>query len=379
MSTHDAIVIGLGGMGSAALAHLSGRGLDVLGLEQFQTGHDRGSSHGETRIIRRAYFEHPDYVPLVERSYALWDDLESATETKLVNRTGLALFGGPSGEVVPGVRRAAAAHGLDIWDVDRADVLSRFPGFAPSADMDVLYEPDAGILAVEACVQAHLQQAVRCSAHIVEREAVVSWRSTGIEVEVRTEGACHKASHLVICAGAWTSTLLRDWCVSMQVRRQVVSWFGTRGRRYRVEEGCPVFCFDTDDGFFYGFPVLDERGIKIARHDRGEIVEDPGAIDRSKQSIDRASVERFIDRYLPDVVPTAMHHSVCMYTMTPDSHFIIDRHRDYPNVVIAAGFSGHGFKFAPVVGSILADLVTTGKTAEPIDFLRASRPAIVAG
>ena len=379
MKTHDAIVIVLGGMGSAALAHLVGRGLDVLGLEQFETGHDRGSSHGQTRIIRRAYFEHPDYVPLVDRSYALWAELESATDTQLVHQTGLALFGEPGGAVVPGVRRAAAAHKLDIRDVALAEVPRRFPGFAPSADMEVLYEPDAGYLAVEACVQAHLQLARTKGAHIAEREAVLSWRSTGTEVEVVSQGARHKARHLVICAGAWTSTLLRDWCVPMQVRRVVVSWFNTRGLSYRVEDGCPIFCFDTHDGFYYGFPVLDERGVKIARHDQGEIIRDPSTIDRSEQSADRASIERFIDRYLPDVKPTATHHSVCMYTMTPDGHFVIDRHRDFPNVWIAAGFSGHGFKFAPVVGSILADLVTTGQTAEPIDFLRASRPALSSG
>lgn len=378
MSAYDAIVLGLGGMGAAALDHLARRGARVLGLEQFDLVHDRGSSHGETRIIRKAYFEHPAYLPLLHTAYALWDDLQRESRERLFERCGLLIAGRTDGPVIPGVRRAAALHQLAIEDVGVAAARRRFPMFAFDDDHAALFEADGGLLRVEACIAAHLDRARRCGAETRAREEALHWFADEHGVTVTTRSGRYQAGRLVICAGAWAGRLLPKLRVSLRVRRKVQLWLRCDDARYALAQGCPVFAHDLDDGFFYGFPALDGATVKVALHTGGQAVDDPSTLDRALCDSDAPPVAAFARRYLPGVSSDVVRHSVCMYTMTPDEHFVIDRHPRHDRVAFAAGFSGHGFKFASVVGAVLADLALDGATREPVEFLRLSRPALAA-
>ncbi len=360
-------------MGSATMFHLARRGLKVLGIEALGVPNDRGSSHGESRIIRKVYFEHPAYVPLLHRAYDLWRELEAVTGQELFRRTGLLEIGDPNGAVIRGVKRSAAEHRLAIEVVPVGDVPVRFPGFAAEANLQAVYEADAGFLHVERCVQAHASQAEAKGAEIAVGRSVRKWSANGSGVTLETENDRYSAGALAVCAGPWTNDLLQSLGLPLTVRRKVVLWLQAKGREYALERGCPVFCFDTADGFFYGCPTLTGTELKMAEHSGGERIEHADRLDRALRSQDTVRVMRFADRHFPGLTSTITRHSVCMYTMTPDEHFVIDRHPHHPNVVFAGGFSGHGFKFAPVVGEALADLVTAGKTELPIGFLSGSR------
>jgi sarcosine oxidase len=373
MADFDAIVLGVGGMGSAALYHLARRGLRVLGIEQFSLAHDRGSSHGQTRIIRKAYFEHPAYVPLLHRTYELWGDLERHTGQKLFYRTGLLLGGPPDGMIVTGIQRSAREHHLDIQSLTPSDVSRRYPGLRVPPEHTALFEPDAGFLRVEACVRAHADAAATAGAQILTAAPVQSWSAAADRVTVRNADAEHTARALVIAGGAWASRLLSDLHLPLEVRRKVVFWYETSHPCYEMQAGCPVYGFETSQGFLYGFPAIDDAGVKVAHHSGGQTVRDPSALDRNLYPEDEAPVLTFVASYLPSLRPRRLQHSVCMYTMTPDEHFVIDRHPAYRSVVYAAGLSGHGFKFAPIIGAVLADLAIDGRTDQPIDFLSARR------
>lgn len=373
MSRFDAIVLGLGGMGSAALWHLARRGRSVLGIDQFGVAHDHGSSHGGSRLIRRAYFEHPDYVPLVSRAYELWAELEQASGTKLFHRTGLFLAGHRPGLLIDGVLRAAEVHNLKIELLPHVQAKTQFPGLSAGFDQTILYEADAGFLDVENCVRAHVERARTAGAEIQLNTKVAGWSAEPDSVRVTTTDEVLQAKTLIICAGSWSGSLLRELGAPLTIRRKVVVWYRAAAPGYRVDDGCPVFCFDTPQGFFYGFPSFDGDCVKVGEHSGGEPVANPESLDRAIHQSDLAPLERFIEAHLPLARPEVARHSVCMYTMTPDEHFIIDRHPQHPNVIVACGFSGHGFKFASVVGSALADMVTIGGTKEPVGFLGLQR------
>lgn len=369
-------MIGVGGMGSAVLCHLARRGLRVLGIERFDIAHDRGSSHGQTRIIRKAYFEHPDYVPLLQRIYEMWAELEAETEKRLVQRVGLFIAGRPEGEYIANVKLAAAEHHLDIECLDAAEARIRFTGFVFPDEMEVLFEADAGFLRVEECVRAHVERAVAHGASIHTGEKVEQWSTDGETATVVTDRGRYTAANVVFCGGAWTRRLIRSPNLPLTVLRKMQLWFAPTSQDYRADSGCPVFAYHTGDGFFYGFPVSDDGLMKIAEHTGEQTVPDPDTMDRDVQPADTDRVRRFIAAHLPGVDPQPRRHSVCMYTMTPDEHFIIDRLPGTANAYLAAGFSGHGFKFAPIVGKVLADLIIDGKTNEPVGFLSASRATL---
>jgi len=376
MPTFDAIVLGLGGVGSGAAYHLARRGLKVLGIDQFASPHDRGSSHGQTRIIRQAYFEHADYVPLALRSYELWRQLEAETGRQLLTTTGLLQVGPATGHVVPGVLNAARQHGLPVDDLTPSEAMRRFPGFAVPADSLAVFEPAAGALKVEECVAAHVT-AGQAAGLEVATDAVVRWSASGDVVEVVTvRGGPVSAARLVIAAGPWAANVLTGLRLDLRVLRKVQLWYEAHGARYQANSGCPAFLFETAGGVHYGLPSFDERGLKAAEHSGGDPVSDPLSVDRELHAADRTRVERFLGDHLPSLSRKLTSHAVCMYTMSADEHFIVDRHPEWPQVAFAAGLSGHGFKFTPVLGEALADLVTTGRTVCPIGFLRADRPGL---
>ncbi len=370
---YDVIVLGVGGIGSAALYYLAQRGAKVLGIERFTPPHDRGSSHGETRIIRKAYFEHPDYVPLLHRAYKLWSDLETQTGKRLYQPVGLLEVGPPQGMLIPGVLQSAQTHNLELDLLSSEDFHARFTGFRLPEGYQAVFERDAGFLYVEECVRTYVQEAQRQGAQLCVGESIQDWRiENGIAI-VDTDVNRYTARRLVVCPGAWAVNLLRDLKVPVRVVRKHLYWFQNQDARLRAENGGPAFFYETPWGCYYGFPQINELGVKAARHSGGEAVVDPLEVDRSSDPVDQSQVQMFLRTHLPGVSQTTTHHAVCMYTLTPDEHFLVDRHPDYPQVSFAAGLSGHGFKFAPVLGEILLQFTMDDGSCHPIEFLGVNR------
>ncbi len=356
-------------MGSAACRALARRGAKVLGLEQFALGHALGSSHGESRLIRQAYFEHPDYVPLLKSAYELWAAVEAESGEALFARTGLVLFGPETGPILRGAQDSARLYGIPLEVFAGKEAAARFPAFTADPGDIAVYEPGAGWLAVERCVRTLAGLATKHGAEIREGVHVESWTADGRGVAVRTSHGEFKARRLVITAGAWSADFLARVRGKIAVRRVPVAWFAPRG----AAPAMPCFGFEDPRGFFYGFPPLSAQGVKVGLHLPGAAVADPAKLDRALHDDDVAPLAAFLAARLPWVDPRPRAHSVCMYSMSPDEHFIVDRDSD--RVTYAAGFSGHGFKFAPVIGELLADLALDGATGRPAEFLRHRWPA----
>ncbi len=371
MPNYDVIVLGTGGVGSAALYHLASRGVRCLGLDAFAPAHDRGSSHGENRIIRQAYYEHPDYVPLALAAYEHWSKVEAACNEQLFFRTGLLQVGPGEGDVLRGVQTSAAQHGLTVEEIASDEIPRRFSGFRVPPGMDGVFEAAAGYLAVERCVDQHLQLAVARGATLLTDERVNSWEVQDDLVSVRTGKHRHFARQLVIAAGAWSAEVLAGLNLPLRVLRKPQFWFPVSNPSLRSQNS-PAFLFEMPDGIFYGFPPRDGK-VKIAEHTGGDSVADPTAVDRTLHLADLDRVARFASAWLPGLHTQPVQHSVCMYTMSPDAHFILDRHPRHQQVCFAAGMSGHGFKFTGVLGQALADLALEGRTTLPVGFLGLSR------
>lgn len=375
----DVIVAGSGGFGSSCLFHLATRGVNVLGLDRFPAGHSRGSSHGDTRIIRQAYFEHADYVPLLQRAYVLWRDLEDWSQRKLLETCGLFLAGPPHSEPVTGTRLAAEKHQLTLEEFSTQDSLSelqkRFPGFRFPDGFDAVYEPAGGFLHVEDCVRSHIDLACRAGGTHQSGETIVSWESDGRTVRVRTESTEFEAAVLILTPGAWSSDLLSSipGFPALKVLRKTQHWHRVRSRVYDVSHGGCGFLFEMPYGVFYGFPSIDGQLLKLAEHSGGELISSPLQVDQQLKNTDEEPIVRFLNDVMPDVAPETHHHSVCLYTMSPDGHFIVDRHPQFSNVLFGAGFSGHGFKFTAPLGEALAELAIGGQSTLSIDFLGLSR------
>lgn len=371
---YDVIVIGIGAMGSAACRHLAGRGARVLGLEQYGVPHNRGSSHGESRIIRLCYYEHPDYVPLLYRTYEGWERLEAESGEKLMNITGGLYMGEEDGEFIRGTLRSAREHDLPHEAMSRADVVRRFPQFRPPDSYMGVWEPRAGYVRPEAAISALTRRALECGAEVHGHEPVLDWRTDDGGVSVRTARATYRADQLIVTAGAWAGTLLGEIGIELEVTRQVLAWVWPASPQQFAADAFPIWGLDDPDGFFYyGFPLQPERvGLKVARHHQGTATT-AETVDRNVTADDEREIRSALQQYVPGADGPVLAMSVCMYTNSPDGHFIIDRHPHEPRVLLAAGFTGHGFKFAPVVGEILADLALDGSTKLPADFLKLAR------
>jgi sarcosine oxidase len=369
---YDVIVLGAGGMGGAALYHLARRGARVLGVEQFTIPHDRGSSHGVSRIIRLAYWEHPDYVPLVRRAYDLWRDLERTTGESLLTVTGSVDGGRPDSRPVEGALAACRAHGLEHERLDAAALTRRFPGYRLPADHVGVFQPDGGFLHAERCVVAHVDAARALGATVHTGEQVIGWTAAGGGVRVTTSRAVYEADRLVIAAGAWLPRLVPAVARSITVERQVVLWTRPLRPESFAADRFPVFYITTPHGAFYGFPDDPSRGFKIGKYHHRHQVTDPDYVDRTCSPEDEATLREGIVHYFPDANGPTAAASVCLFTNTPDEHFVIDRMPDRPEVVVAGGFSGHGFKFCSVVGEMVASL-TLDSWARPLDLFAIDR------
>lgn len=368
----DVAIIGVGGMGSAAMLALAQRGAGVCGVEQFAPVHDLGSSHGQTRIIRKAYFEHPDYIPLLHRAYELWTDLEQECAIELMVQTGLLATGLPNSEVIRGLDACYRQHALPHEKLDAGQIKTRFPQFNLADDEVAYYDPIAGYLRVEECVRQQIELAQKHGAKLYAKEKVVTWHATGSGVMLETNRRRIAAGQLIITTGAWAKDELRKLRVKLEIWRKVILWFNSPNI-WRYQKGFPIFYIQAADGGYYGFPAIDELGLKIAEHEQATPCPGPEELDRQLHDADETALRGFINRVFPDFEPTRTAWSTCMYAMTPDHHFVLGRHPEHERVFLAAGFSGHGFKFAPVVGETLAELALDGSTWHPIGFLSPDR------
>lgn len=377
----DVIVLGVGSMGSATCYYLAKQGYNVLGLEQFDIPHDQGSHAGQSRIIRKAYFEHPDYVPLLQRAYDNWKEIEAVSGAQIYFPTGLFYAGKPGETLIKGVRESAQKYNVRVESLSHAEATNRFSQFQIPQDYDILFEPDAGFVTPERAVLVYVDQAIRAGANIHVKEKTISWEKHGDTINVRTIKDSYTCSKLIITVGAWAGTLIPGLARQFKVTRQVIAW--TNPEEWKPFElgefPCWMIDDDTKHGMYYGFPVLPigkfgaPIGLKVAHHYPG-LVSNPDAVNRIPDKEDEDNIIYAIRKFLPKGYSSTHVLKTCLYTNTPDENFIIDfLPENNKQVVIAAGFSGHGFKFISVVGEIMADLAMKGKTELPIQFLNAQR------
>jgi sarcosine oxidase len=374
MNRFDVIVVGVGAMGSSACFELARRGVRVLGIERFDIPHALGSSHGQSRMIRMAYYEHPDYVPLLRRAYERWHELEQISGQKLLYLTGGVYIGPETGELVGGSLRSAREHGLSHELLDTAELRRRYPQFQVPQDWVALHEPNAGFLLPERVIATYAAAALRVGAQLHGRERVMEWKADERGVLVRTDRADYRADHLIFCGGPWASALIGDLGVKLTVTRQVLAWVWPRQPGQFALGRLPVWAIDHLDGtLHYGFPMMEDvPGFKVAHHGPGTAT-DADQVARDPQPGDEDTFRPVLREMIPAADGPLLSMKVCLYTNSPDGHFIIDRHPHHPRSTIACGFSGHGFKFASVVGEILADFAMEGSTKLPAQFLQLSR------
>ena len=368
---YDTIIIGAGGMGSATAYHLAKSGAEVLVLEQFQRGHTLGSSHGETRIIR-FFYDKPFYTELMKTAYAEWRNLESASGKQLLFITGSVNLGESGNQYVISVRQSLDTAGVESewWDAEQ--LAKRFPQFQVSNEMDILWQKDTGFLHASECVSTHLQLAEQHGVEVQENTPVtrIDWQAD--IPTIYTEDTQFRGKKIVVAAGAWTSSLLTELNLPLTVTKQQVCYYKPTDVALFQPNQFSVFTEITTEGeFMYGMPYLGKNGVKVARHGMGQSV----SPDTCNRTPDKDYIHR-MDTYLNERIPelgNAVHAEVCLYTETPDEDFIIDTHPDCPNLLIAAGFSGHGFKFCSLVGRIMSELALTGETAFDISPFRINR------
>jgi sarcosine oxidase len=379
---YDVIVLGVGSMGSATCFYLAKQGAKVLGLEQFDIPHNLGSHGGQSRIIRKAYFEHPDYVPLLERAYQNWQTLEDLTDSQVYFPTGLLYFGKPKHLLIQGVHESANKFQIPLQPISNEDVKNKYTPFKIPAHYEKLIEPNAGFVSPERAILLYTQEALKQGANIHIQEKTLNFKvEKNGEIKIKTDKSTYYCKKLVICAGAWTSKLIPSLASTLRVTRQVLAWV----KPHKPEDfelgkfPCWTLADEDKPGIFYGFPILNadkfggNLGLKLAYHYPSEVI-DPDNFHRQPREAEDQPLIQFMETYLPNVYRSTQLLKTCLYTNTPDEHFILDLLPQYQDkIAIASGFSGHGFKFASAVGEIMADLVLEGKTNQPIEFLKADR------
>ena len=354
---YDVIIAGLGAMGSAAAYHLARAGERVLGIDRFHPPHDLGSSHGRTRIIREAYFEHSLYVPLIQRAYELWAELERESGRSLLLQTGGLMIGPPDGVVVSGAKKSAEDHKLAHQVLSAVEVRKRFPALEPAENMISVWEPRAGIVFPELAIQTHLELASAAGGTLQFDEPLLKWEREGSGVRVRTANGSYGARRLLLSVGAWIGSLIPELNLPLVVERQVLCWFQPRSRPEVFQpERCPISLWEYGPSrFFYAFPDLGD-GVKVAMHHEGKRIQ-PDQLRREVGEADTKPLVDLLDRFMPGAGGPLQSSVVCMYTNTPDGHFILTHHPMHRQVVIASPCSGHGFKFSPVIGEIAANML----------------------
>jgi sarcosine oxidase len=373
--SYDAIVLGLGAMGSATICQLALRGRRVLGLEQFSQGHSLGSSHGDSRIIRETYFEHPLYVPLVRRAHDLWRELEERSGAALMTINGGLMIGPRDGMVVTGTLRSATEHGLPHELLTPEETRNRFPAFRLDDDLVAVVDPHAGYLDPEACNRAHIDVAREAGAEVRFNAPVREWMPDGDGVRVTTPTGSYVADRLVIAGGAWSAELLRELQLPLTVERQSVFWLEPDVDAEQFDRAqFPIYAHEFKPGnICYGFPRLP-RGVKASVMHGGENSIHPDHVRRTIDESEADPLRKALRPILPGLARAAVRESsVCIFTNAPDHDFIVDFHPVYPQVLVSSACSGHGFKFASALGEIHADLLTTGTARFDLSPFRIDR------
>lgn len=362
----DVIVVGLGAHGSASVWQLAKRGVNVIGFDAFTPPHTLGSSHGDTRVIRQIYAEHPDYVPIMLRGYEVWRELEQALaddgdETELLRIVGGLTVGSSDSENVQGVQRSAQEHNLEVEILDAAEIRARWPQFQPHEYQIGAFDSQSGVLFPEKCVAAHLGQAAKEGADLHYNEPVRHWHPDGEGVRVFTDSGEYTADQIVFSAGAWNPGFISKLKLPLRLERQVLFWFEPAGSpELFTPDNCPNHSWEYKPGYgLYCQPNFG-GGVKAAFHHGGELFDDPVDLDRTVRESDETTFRRAISDILPQMNGRVVKSAVCLYTDTPDYHFLLDWHPGHRNVIICSPCSGHGFKFSAVVGEIVADMATKG-------------------
>lgn len=374
----DCIVIGFGGMGSAALRFAALSGRKVLGIDQHGPAHTHGSSHGQTRVIRKSYFEHPDYVPLLVESYDLWDELNrrhrTNPETKeLLTRCGVLQVGPADGQVLTGVLASAKAHDLKVEQFTREQITRRLPILKVPQHHQGVFEPEGGFLRVEICVAAFLKQAIVHGAQLMSNTTLQLIDGGDGRLRAQTSRGEFTADQMIVTAGPRSQSVLPQLNLPLKVLAKQQHWYQIDRVDQKLVNEFPCVFFEHDDGScFYATPELDTLGMKVCEHTGGDVVDDLSQFSGDLSDSQKARVDDFLSDHFHFTKSRLVHHSMCKYTMTPDSHFIVDRHPVHSQLVYAAGFSGHGFKFAPAIGKRLVGMLD-GETDSRFDFLKSGR------
>ena len=365
---YDTIIAGVGGMGSAALFHLAKQRQRVLGIEQFELGHELGSSHGETRVIRLAYFEGSNYVPIVQRAHQLWRDLSAETGVQLIHRTGSLEMSEAGHDLVDKSQASCLDHGLPHEMLDATEVMRRYPVFRLSPGTRAIFQPDGGYVLSEAAIRVHAERAIQHGATLKTGERLVDFRPTADGgVEVRTDRGVYTAGQLVLTAGPWMSQLAPEIAEQLATFKQAIAWFQPRRPELFRPGALPVFIHFSDGGEFYGLPMHSAQGFKVGGpHFAREPIDpyDPQRVPSARQI---EALQGFLERHMPDAAGQPIRATGCIYTKTPDEHFIIDRLPGLPQVLVVSPCSGHGYKFTPVIGEIVAQLIIDGRTPHDIE------------
>lgn len=372
-ATFDVVVVGLGAAGSATLQALARRRIRAIGLDRFHPPHTQGSSHGRSRVIREAYYESPVYVPLVQRAYVEWARIARESGRALLHQTGGLMIGPAGGELVSGARQSAELHGLPHQLLDPAEIRRRFPVFTVDDGHVGLLEPRAGFLDPEGCVAACLELAARQGAVLRFETPVTRWRRTGGGLRLETGQGGIECGAVVLAAGPWLPSLLGAATLPLSVERQVMYWFEPRARPERFKaDRCPVFIWEWEPGrFFYGIPDHGS-GFKSALHHEGATAT-PERVDRSVSEVEVQAMRGLLEQRIPDAPGALKETAVCLYTNTPDHHFVLGPHPEEPRIMLASPCSGHGFKFASAIGEVLVDLVTGGRSAYDLSVFAPGR------
>ncbi len=377
---YDVIIIGVGSMGVSTCYWLAKRGYKVLGLDQFDIPHEQGSHTGQSRIIRKAYFEHYDYVPLLNKAYENWKELEALTGTQLYFPTGLVYFGQSNNTVIKGVKESAILHQIEIDKLTRKQTELSFPQFTLPENFETIYEPDAGFITPEKAIQLYKEEAMKVGADIRTNEIVLSWEKENGIIKIVTNKNTYYSKKLIITAGAWSAKMLPLLKTELTVTRQTIAWVQPNNQDSFSLGNFPCWMLEEEGrGCYYGFPILPADnfdgpvGMKLAHHYSGQTT-DPDYVNRQINKEDEEDINYVLEKYWPAANAKIIAWKTCLYTTTKDENFIIDHLPGYDgDVTIACGFSGHGFKFVSVIGEILGDLAIEGKTNMPIDFLSLKR------
>lgn len=375
---YEVIVVGAGSMGMSAGYHLADKGVKTLLIDAFDPPHSKGSHNGDTRLIRHACGEGLSYVPLALRAQALWDDLQNKTNERIFSKTGVVTFGPKDSLFVQTAIEGGQKYALNVDTLSADEINTRWPGITVPSDQIGCYEPDAGVLFAENCIRTLKRLALDRGADIAINSPVMNIDVYENSVKVHTATETFSSDKLIITGGAWNKTILDDLDLNINIQpsRQTIAWFDSNDILYK-SDGFPGFFADVGTGVYYGFPSIDGSGLKIGRYDNGDPI-DPSYYNNEFGAYekDERDITNFLNKYMQQASGNINIGKTCMFTNTPDENFVIDKHPKHDHIAIAAGFSGHGYKFSSAVGEVLSELVTTGETKQDISLFKATRPSL---